>query len=226
VLVAGATEAGDPLLVRRLRRPRVAATEGQRRPAGPEAIRGAGTRCTPGISGRGLFLDGSAAALVDAPVRPDFRPTRLSVSISVRPWHPPDSAIVGRWFVLDSFLMVFDAHASQYTFSAAVPSPANEFGDSISASAPAEDDTWVHLVGVFDGSAVRLYKDGQLAAETPVPNGPRDLQDTLKSLTMGHLQKDPPPQPAEPTFRGDIDELHIYDVALTAEQIAGLRCGS
>lgn len=76
---------------------------------------------------------------------------------------------------------------------------------------------WVHLVGVCDTrrGIVQLYIDGQLAAE-------RELLDTspiqLDQTLLGNWYGETLPR----QFVGRIDELVIFDRALTAGEIADL----
>ncbi len=74
---------------------------------------------------------------------------------------------------------------------------------------------WYHVTGTYDGSSVgRLYLDGELAGEfsgllPDLAGGPA----TLIGRSAWGAQ----------TFPGAIDEVRIYDRALTPEQVAYLR---
>jgi hypothetical protein len=74
---------------------------------------------------------------------------------------------------------------------------------------------WVHLAGTYDGQAVRLYVDGELQGTmertgpiNPVENGPL----ILGSYQQGHTA----------FFRGLVDEIRLYNRALTGSEIQGL----
>lgn len=78
-------------------------------------------------------------------------------------------------------------------------------------------DGWVHLAGVADAAAIRLYVNGRLAAETPIPG----LIPTTPGQGM-EIGVDLGTSPAEITdaFTGAIDEVSVYDMALTPERLA------
>jgi hypothetical protein len=72
--------------------------------------------------------------------------------------------------------------------------------------------TWYHFAVTYDGATMRMYVDGALEASTP---SPLSIPNTTYPLRLGSL--DPAPTNL---FPGRIDEIAIYDVALTAAQIA------
>jgi len=67
-----------------------------------------------------------------------------------------------------------------------------------------------HVVGTYDGAHVRLYIDGEEAAEIPLTGGigPAD-----RDLSIGSWDND------EEYFDGTIDDVAVYDTALNAEEI-------
>jgi hypothetical protein len=78
------------------------------------------------------------------------------------------------------------------------------------------NEQWHHVGFVWDGSCRALYIDGiEVAKDASVQNPPKSSDGGLyigadKSLNTGTL------------FSGMIDDVHIYDIALTAEEIAAL----
>ena len=98
---------------------------------------------------------------------------------------------------------------------------ANESDDATSANAfaaangPYAIDTWYHLAGVFDGASLSLYVYGMLqdsrahsmsfAAQGPTSIGRAKFADALIDYTAG-----------------DIDDVRMYQGALTAEQVSAL----
>lgn len=188
-----------------------------------DGLRGSNTRCVLGRAGRALYFDGQVGAEVTVPARASFAIKRVTVAAWVRPSHASDTAIIGRWFVHDQWALGFDSIEQKIMFSIAVPSPTSEWGDPFRVGMPALDDTWVHVAASFDGTFLRIYENGHLAGETKIADAPRDLQDTTKPLAMGYVPKDPPS--TDPRFRGDLDDVRVYDIALTPIQIARLACG-
>ncbi|MGB2806290.1 MAG: lamin tail domain-containing protein [Sedimentisphaerales bacterium] len=69
-------------------------------------------------------------------------------------------------------------------------------------------DKWVHFAHVHDGTATRIYADGELI----VPDTPRTLSTAdTKTFNIGRWRND--------YFNGLIDDLHVYDQALSQEDI-------
>ena len=89
-------------------------------------------------------------------------------------------------------------------------------GNNYFASAtmpPGDLDTWVYLVGVYDGSAWRLYRDGTLVASSASTVGALQVAEnwTVGSSAVSNRY-----------FEGSIDEVRIYNAALSAAQVATL----
>jgi hypothetical protein len=81
----------------------------------------------------------------------------------------------------------------------------NTFGPAVLAV-----NTWTHLASTFDGATVRLYVNGVEVAS--------QAQTTPLASTTGTLQLGGDAYPGE-FFAGRIDEVRIYNRALTAAQI-------
>ena len=73
---------------------------------------------------------------------------------------------------------------------------------------------WVHVTYTNDGSHLRLYIDGRLSDEAPVA---LPFQNADIHPVIGRLQ--PFPQGEHRQWSGGIDEVALYDRALTAEAI-------
>jgi len=72
-------------------------------------------------------------------------------------------------------------------------------------------DTWLYVVGTFDGTVQRLYVDGEQHDET---NATKSIPDTDATFTLASVYG------AQPAFAGWLDEVAIYDHALTPTIIA------
>ncbi|MHC4586954.1 MAG: LamG-like jellyroll fold domain-containing protein, partial [Planctomycetota bacterium] len=69
-------------------------------------------------------------------------------------------------------------------------------------------DKWVHFAHVHDGTATRIYANGQIV----VPDTPRTLSTAdSKTFKIGRWRDD--------YFNGLIDDLHVYDQVLSQEDI-------
>lgn len=90
---------------------------------------------------------------------------------------------------------------------------------TVSANSPAVINTWYHVVGVYDGSAVKLYINGQLQTSTVTVSG--NVSTTSEPFIIG----------ANPNgggtvisqfLNGMIDEARVYNRALSATEISNL----
>ncbi|MFH2008734.1 MAG: LamG-like jellyroll fold domain-containing protein [bacterium] len=88
--------------------------------------------------------------------------------------------------------------------------------DSVSVSAdglPNDDTGWHHYVLTYDGAAVTLYLDG--AEVTTTPHTGRVARNVDRPVNIGG-------SPWGPTFDGRLDEVRIYDKALSAVEVDAL----
>ena len=83
------------------------------------------------------------------------------------------------------------------------------------ANYPNNGNTWMHVVATYDGSAIRIYINGNLdgvkSVSSPVAVNNNQMDLTLGAGNGGYRG-----------FQGAMDEVRIYKVALTAQQIAEL----
>lgn len=70
---------------------------------------------------------------------------------------------------------------------------------------------WIHVACTYDGTAVRMYQDGYLSASLPT-TGPLTTN-RIDGLAIGHNS------PVGEPFDGAIDDLRIWNVARSDEQI-------
>ena len=96
-----------------------------------------------------------------------------------------------------------DGTGTTNTYEASYPVPAGDLGGA----------GWVHLVGTYDGANWRLYRNGTLVATQPSATGalPVDFGDWAVGST-GEGWAD--------NFQGAIDEVAIYNTALSAAQVS------
>ena len=86
---------------------------------------------------------------------------------------------------------------------------------SVSSTSNVGDSQW-HLVCLtYDGSLVRLSVDGEYEGTPVSASGPIDI--TAESVEFGRFASPPTDH-----YQGEIDEVAIYDRALTAEEIGEL----
>ncbi|MEM7129936.1 MAG: LamG-like jellyroll fold domain-containing protein [Chloroflexota bacterium] len=82
---------------------------------------------------------------------------------------------------------------------------------------PADLNSWVHLAGTYDGTTWRLYRNGVAIAAQPANTG--------SLLVNGGWAIGGRADGGDRFFQGAIDDVLIYNVALTPEQIAQLASG-
>ncbi|HOI04987.1 MAG TPA: LamG domain-containing protein, partial [Candidatus Woesebacteria bacterium] len=73
-----------------------------------------------------------------------------------------------------------------------------------------ELNRWYHFVGTYDGANIKIYKDGKLVGTTPATGNLAVSDVTAKIGTY---------QGTNYNFNGQIDDVRIYNYALTQEQI-------
>jgi hypothetical protein len=86
------------------------------------------------------------------------------------------------------------------------------------ATKPISATAWSHVVVTFDGMNLRLYVNGQAAAG-PTPAG-LELPDTSVAAVAGARVGGNTPIGQAAHFDGDLDEVAVYDLALSADRVA------
>lgn len=92
-------------------------------------------------------------------------------------------------------------------------------GSSVaSVGFPIDTNAWYHVVGVFDGSSIKLYTNGALAASTALPSGATytPTANTAIPLTFGARADG---ASGYFTYTGYVDEPAFYSKALTDVQV-------
>jgi prepilin-type N-terminal cleavage/methylation domain-containing protein len=79
--------------------------------------------------------------------------------------------------------------------------------------------TWTHIAGVYDGSSMRLYMNGTEVGTSAVTG---TIRTGGASVWIGAN----PPTVSDRPFEGRIDEIRVYDMALSAGQILSLARGN
>jgi hypothetical protein len=90
--------------------------------------------------------------------------------------------------------------------------------NQVNASSPIPLNQWTHLAATWNGTALKMYLDGRLHKQnTEVPVGPID------NLAGGNLQIGRWWSGFPEQYLGKIDEIRIYDRALSAAEVAALH---
>ena len=90
--------------------------------------------------------------------------------------------------------------------------PVTAWSHHLVGKAPLPTGRWVHLAGTFDGTTMRLYMDGQEVGsmERPGKIGHNDRHIILGNYEVDHAAH----------FTGILDEVRLYNRALSPEEIA------
>ena len=72
--------------------------------------------------------------------------------------------------------------------------------------------TWHHIVGIWDGNTMKVYLDGKQSSITASRSG--TLTNTAHNFSIGRLGAY-----NNEYFQGQIDDVRIYNYALTQEQV-------
>lgn len=82
---------------------------------------------------------------------------------------------------------------------------------------PVADGAWHHGAATYDGAALKLYVDGRLQKQ--VAARPGAIPANTNDLLIGLNRPGAPAQDAKTSFGGTLDDLMIFNHALTADEI-------
>ncbi|MBQ8002624.1 MAG: hypothetical protein IJ297_04190, partial [Clostridia bacterium] len=172
-----------------------------------------------GISGgQGLCLDGTSESYA---VLPSEMLTGLE-DYTIAAWIKPD--------VKDTTQRVFDfgTDNQRYMFltpyygenhlRGAITANSYDYEKGVSIEVDIETGRWTHLVMMQEGDTMRIYIDGVLAGETEnVKLDPYEIKYTIPYCYIGKSMWS-----GDRYFDGTIDELYIYDRAISEEEVTAL----
>ncbi len=81
---------------------------------------------------------------------------------------------------------------------------------------------WTHVACTYDNDSLTLYINGQYEAAMEIPEDYTSQQDTLNYLALGCKNKFGPDGQIEAQFHGMLDEISIWDTALSVIDIQDL----
>jgi hypothetical protein len=162
------------------------------------------TWTTAGKYGGALAFDGGARVTI-----PDAPSLHLTTAMTLEVWVKP-SPMVDWW--ADVIYKADDTYYLEATSPSGTPVAGGTWASNqnLVAPAPLAVNTWTHLAATYDGTTVRLYVNGTLAGSAP-RSGP--LASSTHPLEIGGDSL------YGQYFTGLIDDVRVYNVALTATQI-------
>lgn len=178
-------------------------------------VLGSGASWTTLRAGGELSLDGTAGAYAATDsVLDTTAPFTVSAWVRLASDADPGTmytAVSQDGATTSRFLLQYDNTVSTWAFK--VRSEDQTAKVSAVATSPAGLGTWTHLTGVWDGTQIRLYVDGQLrgSAATALSWA------ATGGLSLGRARFDGAPVNR---FKGAIDDVRTYARALTADEIA------
>jgi hypothetical protein len=183
-----------------------------------------GTR-RDGIYGKAVELRGRDDSHVSIPGSASLN--SLTDQVSVTAWAFPNvapdgfkvivSRQVGTLLHPDQFYLGFgpESGTMHYKWHLGTDDSGTLLEGDIYSGTP-DNNRWIHLAGTYDGSIMRLYVDG-------IEIGSRPLSGIIRvddnAVTIGGEENGPAPQVVDGEFEGLIDEVRIYNRALSASEI-------
>lgn len=97
-------------------------------------------------------------------------------------------------------------------------------GRNCFSDAPLTDGAWHHVAATCDGRQLRLYVDGRMQPQVAEVRGDRSI--ATNTLTLGMRRADPAATVKSGSFGGLVDEVMIFNHALSAEQVQAVRAAA
>jgi len=183
-----------------------------------DAVRGTGTAIVTGRKNRALSFDGSSEAYVELSSYPDYLTnsvTKFSVEAIV--WFNNSNALTNGPMVSDrnSFNLWngFFLRSWYGKLSFNVAKDATHYCVGTSSLGVLSTGSWFHVVGTFDNGTMKLYVNGTQAASTNAGFTSFAMQ-TGTPFYVGKCDINPT------NFNGKIDEVKIYNRALSETEVA------
>ncbi len=171
----------------------------------------------PGVRGTALSLDGTTSFVSVPDAGALDVTTGLSVSAWVRPGVQATQYVVKKAAqgTTDGYELGLSSGGVPFLrFNHAASG--DTFRVNGTSALPANGQAWVHLAGTYDGQRMRIYVNG---VEQGSVAGPASIATNSLPLVIG----------AEPggvrPFKGAIDEVRLYDRALSATEVATVAAG-
>lgn len=167
------------------------------------------------------FFDGNNS-YIDVPAATSIQPTS---AVSVSAWLNTTDKTYWNFAVCkrlnhsvspgESYLLASTSGNSS-TWQWAVSSSSTEY--TLVSNELVEENVWKHLVGTFDGDTMRLFLNGQKIGTKVIPHTTLGYSNLSLRLGLGIVINSPP----KAAWKGSMDEIRIYDRALTTDEVTYL----
>jgi hypothetical protein len=163
-----------------------------------------GASCGPGFSGSAGIFDG----IDDRAEIPYDSALDFTNAMTVSAWVKSNDTsvpqtIVSKWYAPNSYMLWLSN--GRYRFSVEL---AGGERVAIAATGTATAGVFSHVTGVFNGATLKIYVNGDLKGSTDAAG---TLQASTRPVTIGNHSH---------PYAGAIDEVQLYDVALSDAQVA------
>jgi hypothetical protein len=188
---------------------------------------------TEGRFGGALTFSGSNNSHASVPRRPNSSlfdiADQMTVSVWVYPTSLPDGfravvqSQIGTLVHPDQFYLGFGPRNGSIWYKWHLA--ANDFGSNANGDiyeGVPETNRWIHMVGTYDGTIMRLYVDGTEVGTFAVQG---DIRIDDNPIVIGSEENSSEPQVVTRGFRGHVDELRIYNRALSSAEVTELYSG-
>ncbi|MBC1237851.1 DUF4347 domain-containing protein [Nostoc sp. 2RC] len=180
---------------------------------------------TTGLYGQALQVTGSNSSHASIPASASIN--SLTNQITISAWVRPNVQPVGFRAVVnrqigdtlhpDQFFLGFGPRNQVMRYKWEIGTSDGE--GNVYEGSPTSD-RWVHMVGTYDGSMMRLYVDGVQIGSSPLTG---NILVDSNPVTIGAGENYGEGTPLGDRFNGLIDEVRIYNRALSATEVKNLQ---
>jgi hypothetical protein len=180
---------------------------------------------TVGLYGQALQVTGSNSSHASIPASASIN--SMTNQITVSAWVRPNVQPVGFRAVVnrqigdslhpDQFFLGFGPRNQVMKYKWEIGTSDGE--GNVYEGSPTTD-RWVHMVGTYDGSMMRLYVDGVQIGSSPLTG---NILVDNNPVTIGAAENYGEGTPLGDRFNGLIDEVRIYNRALSATEVKNLQ---
>jgi hypothetical protein len=180
---------------------------------------------TVGLYGQALQVTGSNSSHASIPASASIN--SMTNQITVSAWVRPNVQPVGFRAVVnrqigdslhpDQFFLGFGPRNQVMKYKWEIGTSDGE--GNVYEGSPTTD-RWVHMVGTYDGSMLRLYVDGVQIGSSPLTG---NILVDNNPVTIGAAENYGEGTPLGDRFNGLIDEVRIYNRALSATEVKNLQ---